>query len=45
LRKQAGVSLAAWLNRFRGCAENIGVDLTPIEDIVRTLRDDEEIAA
>mgnify|MGYP003136021467 FL=1 len=47
LRRQAGVYLAGWLNRYRGCAEHIGVDLTPIEDIVRVLRDDkikEEVA-
>ena len=40
LRRQAGVYLAGWLNRYRGCAEHIGVDLKPIEDIVRLLRDD-----
>jgi len=45
LRRQAGVYLAGWLNRYRGCAEHIGVDLTPIEDIVRVLRDDKTIAA
>tara|TARA_R100000654_G_scaffold61050_1_gene87921 strand:- start:746 stop:1246 length:501 start_codon:yes stop_codon:yes gene_type:complete len=47
LRKQAGVYLAGWLSRYRGCAEHIGVDLKPIEDIVRVLRDDktkEEVA-
>ena len=40
LRRQAGVQLAAWLNRFRGCAENIGLDMTPLEDIVGILRND-----
>ena len=45
LRRQAGVYLAGWLNRYRGCAEHIGIDLTPIEDIVRVLRDDKTIAA
>ena len=33
LRRQAGVYLAGWLSRYRGCAEHIGVDLTPIESI------------
>tara|TARA_B100000085_G_scaffold280473_1_gene305423 strand:- start:1258 stop:1761 length:504 start_codon:yes stop_codon:yes gene_type:complete len=42
LRKQAGVTLAAWLNRYRGSAENIGLDLTSVEYIVRVLRDDKD---
>ena len=45
LRRQAGVQLAAWLNRYRGSAENIGLDMTPIEDMVRVLRDEKEEAA
>ena len=45
LRKQAGISLAAWLNRFRGCAEHINLDLTPVEELVHALRDDKSIAA
>ena len=45
LRRQAGVALAAWLNRYRGAAEHIGLDMTPIEDLVRTLRDDKDEAA
>ena len=44
LRRQAGVALAAWLNRFRGSAEHIGLDMTPIENIVRILRDDKDEA-
>jgi len=44
LRRQAGVSLAAWLERFRGAAENYGVDVTPVEEIVRVLRDDKDKA-
>ena len=44
LRRQAGVALAAWLNRFRGSAEHIGLDMTPIEDIVRILRNDKDEA-
>ncbi len=44
LRRQAGTSLAAWLERFRGCAEHIGVDVTPLEDIVRVLRDEKDEA-
>tara|TARA_R110002096_G_scaffold176361_1_gene352551 strand:- start:201 stop:707 length:507 start_codon:yes stop_codon:yes gene_type:complete len=45
LRRQAGVALAAWLNRFRGSAEHIGLDMTPIENIVLVLRDDKEETA
>jgi hypothetical protein len=45
LRKQAGIALAGWLDRFRGCADHIDLDLSPIEDIVRVLRDDKAIAA
>ena len=44
LRRQAGVALAAWLNRFRGSAEHIGLDMTPVEEIVRILRDDKDEA-
>lgn len=44
LRRQAGVWLAGWLNRYRGAAEHIGLDMTPIEDIVRILRDDKDQA-
>ena len=44
LRKQAGVALAGWLNRYRGSAENIGLDLTPLENMVRLLRDDKDEA-
>jgi len=43
LRRQAGVYLAGWLNRYRGCAEHINVNLKPIEDIVRLLRDDKTV--
>jgi hypothetical protein len=45
LRRQAGVQLAAWLNRFRGSAENIGLNMKPLEDMVRILRDEDEEAA
>ena len=44
LRRQAGVALAAWLERFRGAAENIGLDMTPVEQMVHILRDDKEEA-
>jgi hypothetical protein len=44
LRRQAGSSLAAWLARFRGCAENVGLDMTPLESIVHVLRDDKDKA-
>ena len=45
LRKQAGIALAGWLNRYRGCAENIGLDMDAIEEVVRVLRDEKEEAA
>lgn len=45
LRKQAGIALAGWLDRFRGCAEHAGVDLSHIEDTIRVLRDDAAVAA
>jgi hypothetical protein len=32
------VSLASWLNRYRGCAENIGLDIGPLEEIAVALR-------
>ncbi|CAB4167206.1 hypothetical protein UFOVP858_19 [uncultured Caudovirales phage] len=38
LRRQAAVSLTSWLNRYRGCAENIGVDVSPLEEIAVSLR-------
>mgnify|MGYP003110101899 FL=1 len=44
LRRQAGVSLAAWLNRYRGCTENIGLDVAYIEEMVRILRDEKDEA-
>ena len=44
LRRQAGASLAAWLGRFRGCAEHVGLDMTPLESIVHVLRDDKDKA-
>jgi|TARA_R100001224_G_scaffold105206_1_gene78904 hypothetical protein len=40
LRRQAGTALASWLNRFRGCAEHNGINVSPIQDIAETLRDD-----
>jgi hypothetical protein len=43
LRRQAAVSLAAWLNRYRGCAENIGLDLSRLEDVAQALRGVEEV--
>jgi len=45
LRHQAGVQLTAWLNRYRGSAENVGLDMTPIEYIAKTLRDEKVEAA
>jgi len=45
LRRQAAVGLASWLNRYRGCAENIGVDVSSIEDIAEILRGKKEDAA
>ena len=38
------MALAAWLERFRGAAENIGLDMTPVEQMVHILRDDKEEA-
>lgn len=38
LRRQAAVSLTAWLGRYRGCAENIGLDLGPLEAVATALR-------
>ena len=45
LRRQAAVGLASWLNRYRGCAENIGLDMQPIESIAEVLRGVEEEVA
>ena len=42
LRRQAGVQLAAWLNRYRGAAEQIGLDMTPLEKMAMILRDEKE---
>jgi len=42
LRRQAAVSLAAWLNRYRGAAENIGLDVGPLERVAQALRGVEE---
>jgi len=38
LRRQAAASLAAWLNRYRGAAENIGLDVGPLEEMTQALR-------
>ena len=38
LRRQAATSMAAWLSRYRGCAESFGLDLTPLEEITQALR-------
>lgn len=45
LRRQAAVGLASWLNRYRGCAEHIGIDVSPIENIAEILRGKKEDAA
>jgi hypothetical protein len=42
LRRQAAASLAAWLNRYRGAAENIGLDVGPLEVMTQALRGVEE---
>ena len=39
LRRQAATALAAWLSRYRGCAENFGINVTPLEEITEILRD------
>tara|TARA_R110000868_G_scaffold220048_2_gene471151 strand:+ start:41 stop:562 length:522 start_codon:yes stop_codon:yes gene_type:complete len=38
LRRQAATALASWLSRYRGCSENIGVDLSSLESITEELR-------
>jgi hypothetical protein len=45
LRRQAATALASWLSRYRGCAENIGIDLSGFEDVAQTLRGVEEDVA
>lgn len=45
LRRQAAVGLTSWLNRYRGCAEHIGIDVSSIENIAETLRGKEENVA
>jgi len=45
LRRQAATAMASWLSRYRGCAENIGLDMGPLEDIAQTLRGVEEEVA
>jgi hypothetical protein len=42
LRRQAAASLAAWLNRYRGCAENIGISVAALEEVAVALRGVEE---
>ena len=47
LRRQGGVSLTAWLERYRGACENVGLDMSSVEHLIRVLRDDsqeEEVA-
>lgn len=44
LRFQAGVALAAWINRYRSSAERVGIDLTSMEHVVRILRDEQDEA-
>ena len=39
------MQLAAWLNRYRGAAEHIGLDMTPIEEMAMILRDEKEVEA
>lgn len=38
LRRQGATAMASWLSRYRGCAENIGLDMSSLEDIVQELR-------
>lgn len=42
LRKQGAIALAAWLNRYRGCAEAIGLNMSDIEGVVQAMRGVEE---
>ena len=39
LRRQAASAMAAWLSRYRGCAEKFGLDMQPLEYVVETLRE------
>jgi len=39
---QAAIALAAWLNLYRGCAENIGLDMSAFEAVAQSLRGVEE---
>ncbi len=39
LRRQAASQLASWLSRYRGCVENFGLDVRPLEGIVESLRE------
>jgi hypothetical protein len=40
LQRQGAQALRSWLHRYRGVAEQAGVDLTPIEEIVIHLQGD-----
>ena len=42
LKNQAGISLNAWLNRYRGIAEEFGQDLSRIEELIKFLRDEDD---
>jgi hypothetical protein len=44
LRKQGAIALAAWLNRYRGCAEMIGLNMKELESVVQAMRGVEEVA-
>ena len=44
LRRQAATALATWLGRYRGCAENFGLNVTAIEEIAEALREKVEDA-
>ena len=45
LRRQAAVGLASWLNRYRGCVEHVGIDVSSIENIAEELRGKKEDVA
>ena len=45
LRRQAAVGLYSWLNRYRGCVEHVGIDVSSIENIAEELRGNKEDVA
>jgi hypothetical protein len=40
LRRQGATALSSWIERYRGCAEKIGIDMSALERVVEDLRAD-----